>query len=116
MVHAISNLVLQVDMAMILHKNLHARNALQVGQASAVRSNAPTVPKENSPVILVFSAGTAQEATTSHETQQKVSNAINALRVTHKATQGRVHVSVSIGCDLKIVGPINTSTILTSTL
>ena len=47
MVHASLNLVLRVDMAMILHRNLHARNALRVGQALTAPSSALSVRKES---------------------------------------------------------------------
>ena len=70
-VHANLNLVLQVHMAMTLHKNPLARNALQAGQALAALSVAPAVPKESLPAILVLCARTAQEVISSHRIQQE---------------------------------------------
>ena len=47
MVHANLNLALQVDTAMILHRNLHARNALRAGQALTAPSSVRSVQKES---------------------------------------------------------------------
>ena len=54
MVHANLNLALQVDTAMILHGNLHARNALRAGQALTAPSSALSVRKESLPTRMVL--------------------------------------------------------------